>query len=250
MPSDPALRDEAASRNQRSQWPIPKPQDEASKAENEPTLFSEDDYSNVGYVQTPCHVAAIQCIHQQERPGPISTTQQAHCPDIGPLISENGDVLFCDRSRVEFVLPRSVSEHTSAHLFELRLCIVDILVPTTQGSPFTNLTIRNVKESLLKCGRISGPAFIANAKDSVVVVACKQLRVHESSRCVFYLHCGSRPIIENCTDIKFAPLPKSLVRTSWISTCYEAKYSCILTLGDPLLGASTLSDWDQPMVSD
>ena len=250
MPSDPASKGEAAICDQWSQLSTSKLQDEALKAEIRPTLSIDDSDPNLRCVQTPSDVVAIQRIHQQERQDSVSKTQQVHSPDSGLLLSKYGDVSICDRSRGQFVLPKSACEHASADLSQLRLCLVDILMPAIQGSPFTNLTIRHVKKSLLKCGRVYGPAFIANAEDSVVVVACKQLRVHESSHCVFYLHCESRPIIENCTGIKFAPLPKSLVMSSWIFTYQEVESSRSLTLGNPLVGATTLSYWDQPLVSD
>jgi hypothetical protein len=48
---------------------------------------------------------------------------------------------------------------------------------------------------------------ITNMRDSVLVVACGQFRMHDSKAVDVYLHCGSRPIIEDCEGVRFAPLP-------------------------------------------
>ena len=41
----------------------------------------------------------------------------------------------------------------------------------------------------------------------VLAVSSRQVRMHECKNCTVYLRCSSRPIIEDCTGIKFAPLP-------------------------------------------
>jgi len=39
------------------------------------------------------------------------------------------------------------------------------------------------------------------------VLGCRQLRVHTSNGCSFYLHAASNPIIEGCDALSFAPYP-------------------------------------------
>lgn len=41
--------------------------------------------------------------------------------------------------------------------------------------------------------------------DCVIVTAVRQARLHTSTRCDFYLHSASRPIIEYCRGLRFAP---------------------------------------------
>lgn len=41
--------------------------------------------------------------------------------------------------------------------------------------------------------------------DCVIVTAVRQARLHTSTRCDFYLHTASRPIIEHCRGLRFAP---------------------------------------------
>lgn len=58
---------------------------------------------------------------------------------------------------------------------------------------------------------MNGPAHLTGVEDSVVVVACRQFRMHESRGVDVYLWCGSRPIIEACEGVRFAPLPSCFV---------------------------------------
>ena len=85
-------------------------------------------------------------------------------------------------------------------------------VPTASATPFAGLTLRDVDRSLIVCGHVDGPAHLTGISNSTVVVACRQFRMHESRDVHVYLHCGSRPIIEDCEGIRFAPLPNAYVR--------------------------------------
>lgn len=69
------------------------------------------------------------------------------------------------------------------------------------------LTLKNISKSLILCGHVSGAIHLTNVKNSIVVVASRQFRMHDSSDCSVYLLTTSRPIIEDCTGIHFAPLP-------------------------------------------
>lgn len=116
---------------------------------------------------------------------------------------------------LHIILPSSAAHATSSgSLTNLRQCIVDMSVPTATGQPFAGLTVKNVKQSLLICGNVSGAAHITAVDGSVILVATRQFRMHECKDCVVYLHVNSRPIIEDCYDIQFAPLPKCYVGNS------------------------------------
>lgn len=57
---------------------------------------------------------------------------------------------------------------------------------------------------MIICGPISGSAFVDNLKNVKLIIACHQLRIHETHESEFYIHLGSRAIIENCSNVKFA----------------------------------------------
>jgi len=110
------------------------------------------------------------------------------------------------------ILPGS-SAHlaSSATVSNIRRSVVDLSSPASNGGPFATLTLKNVKGSLIICGHISGPVHITGVENSVLVTACRQYRMHSSKNVDVYLHCSSRPIIEDCQGIRFAPLPNTYV---------------------------------------
>lgn len=72
------------------------------------------------------------------------------------------------------------------------------------GNPSV-LHAKNITNSVIMCGPISGSAFVDNLKNVKLIIACHQLRIHETSDSQFYIHLGSRAIIENCERVRFAP---------------------------------------------
>lgn len=102
-------------------------------------------------------------------------------------------------------------------------CVIKCLVP----SP--NLTINEVQSSVIVCGPINGAALVTGMTASTLVIACRQLRLHRCRSCILHLRCSSRPIIEDCSSMQFAPLPESLVSGHCPPTSYltlAAKESC------------------------
>lgn len=129
-----------------------------------------------------------------------------------PSFSRSTRVSLSNHIGLHIILPSSASHATttSGSLSNLRDCVVDMSVPTSSGAaarPFAGLTLRDIGNSLIICGRVAGPIHITNVRESVLVVACRQFRMHDSRSVDVYLHCASRPIIEDCEDVRFAPLP-------------------------------------------
>lgn len=125
----------------------------------------------------------------------------------------NAGVTVSNHTSSHIILPGS-SSHTagSATISNLRRSIVDLSPSTTHGGPFASLMLKNVKGSLIVCGHIAGPIHVTDVENSVLVIACRQFRMHGSRGVDVYLHCTSRPIIEDCQSIRFAPLPTTYVR--------------------------------------
>lgn len=129
-----------------------------------------------------------------------------------PLFSNSTSVSISNHVGVHIILPSSASHvTTSGTLSNLRHCIVDMSQPTSNGGPFAGLILKNIKDSLIVCGQVSGPAHITGIENSVVVATCRQFRMHGSKNVDVYLHCSSRPIIEDCENIRFAPLPEAYI---------------------------------------
>jgi hypothetical protein len=47
--------------------------------------------------------------------------------------------------------------------------------------------------------------YLENVQDSIVYVYCHQLRIHNCRGCRLYVKVNSHPIIEDCSDMGFAP---------------------------------------------
>lgn len=129
-----------------------------------------------------------------------------------PSFSQASNVSISDHAGLHIILPSSASHATSSgSLINLNKCIVDMSVPTTHGAPFAGLMLKNVKGSLIIAGQVAGAAHITGVENSVIAVSSRQVRMHECKDVDIYLICSSRPIIEDCSGVRFAPLPECYV---------------------------------------
>jgi len=106
--------------------------------------------------------------------------------------------------------------------------VVD-LSARTMTAPLATLIVKNVNASLIVCGRVSGPLHISNLNRSVIVTSCQQFRLHDATDVDVYIHCASRPIIENCKNVRFAPLPPYYV-------CLSLQFHVVFFLLTQFLG--------------
>ena len=123
--------------------------------------------------------------------------------------SQSKSEIFSNRDGQHITLPPSWSETTtSGTLSMLNRCVVDLRTPTTTGKPFAGLTLKDITKSLILCGHVDGAVHLTNVSESIIVVASRQFRMHDSRKCDVYLLTSSRPIIEDCSSIRFAPMPE------------------------------------------
>ncbi|CAK7222284.1 hypothetical protein SBRCBS47491_004813 [Sporothrix bragantina] len=133
-----------------------------------------------------------------------------------PSFSSAREVNLSGHKDIHIILPLSASRATSyGSLTDLAGCVVDMSVPTSStargggGAAFQSLMLRKIERSLIVAGHVQGAVHITDLKNCVVVVAARQVRIHECDRVDVYLQCGSRPIIEDCRRMRFAPLPQA-----------------------------------------
>ena len=81
----------------------------------------------------------------------------------------------------------------------LRDCRVEV-----RGGPST-LHMTDVKNCNLLFGPVATSVFIEGCEESLIAVSCQQLRTHSARKCSIYLHTTSRAIIEDCSELEFAP---------------------------------------------
>ena len=193
-------------------------------AYHSPGASSVDSSANhtPNYPSTPLNEPDRQ---QQERPelaptsfpgGPVGDfTKKSHSenPPTGAFAATGiSSVSVDDHYGLHIMLPASGSSPTvPVSITSLNRCIVDMSIPTANGKPYASLTAKGVKESLLICGQVNGPAHITGVKNSVIVVSCRQFRMHDCSDVDVYLSCSSNPIIEDCSNIRFGRIPKAYV---------------------------------------
>lgn len=129
-----------------------------------------------------------------------------------PSFSAARDISITGHTGLHIILPATASRATaSGSLTELDRCIIDMTAPTSTGAPFAGLALRGIKNSLVVAGHVAGPVHITALKNTVVVVAARQVRIHECKNVDVYLHCASHPIIEDCSGMRFAPIPELYV---------------------------------------
>ncbi|KAL8841347.1 MAG: hypothetical protein Q9170_000978 [Blastenia crenularia] len=86
-------------------------------------------------------------------------------------------------------------------------CVIRYAVPSPK------LTVNTLQTSILVSGPINGAAFVTGVTASVLILSCRQLRMHRCQNCIVYLRCSSRPVIEDCSSIQFAPFPDEVDMT-------------------------------------
>ncbi|EEH48147.1 uncharacterized protein PADG_04231 [Paracoccidioides brasiliensis Pb18] len=160
-------------------------------------------------------------ILQQNSSTPLKTTENPGVLDNGGANSPKSSttkystaagsatvVSVSSHTGVHVVLPISASNAaTPASVSSLQHCVVDMSIPTTE-QPFASLITKDITECLLLCGQVNGPAHITGVKNSVIVVTCHQFRMHNCQDVDVYLSCSSKPIIEDCSGIRFGNIPE------------------------------------------
>ncbi|KAG9307930.1 tubulin binding cofactor C-domain-containing protein [Chiua virens] len=107
-------------------------------------------------------------------------------------------------------------DKTSAEvsISDLDNCIVNFLPSGEDHTKITALYIRRVSRSVILLPQIAGSIILHDLVRCVIAVGCHQFRMHNSTAVDVYLESGSDPVIEHCSDIRFAAYPSSLARAS------------------------------------
>ncbi|TDZ46862.1 Tubulin-specific chaperone C [Colletotrichum trifolii] len=125
-----------------------------------------------------------------------------------PSFSTAKEIYIFGQRGLHIILPTSASRATSSgRLADLHGCIVDMSLALSGTTSFANLALKDIDGSLVVAGNVAGPAHITGVRDSIVVVSARQVRIHECKNVDVYLFCASHPIVEDCENMRFAPLP-------------------------------------------
>mmetsp|Transcript_10876 Transcript_10876/g.27425 ORF Transcript_10876/g.27425 Transcript_10876/m.27425 type:complete len:378 (-) Transcript_10876:798-1931(-) len=67
------------------------------------------------------------------------------------------------------------------------------------------LRLVNLTNCKVYCGPVDGSLYLEGARACVVMAAAHQVRIHKAVNVDFYVRSRSYPIIEKCSDVRFAP---------------------------------------------
>ncbi|KAL5614970.1 hypothetical protein BROUX41_005037 [Berkeleyomyces rouxiae] len=124
-----------------------------------------------------------------------------------PSFSSAKEVFLAHHSNIRISLPESAAAATAAgRLTDVEECIVDMSGATRMKISFAAFAMKNISNSVVVSGTVTGPVHITAIRNSVLVIVARQVRIHECHNIDIYLHCGSRPIIEDCSNLRFAPV--------------------------------------------
>ncbi|KAK6352821.1 hypothetical protein TWF696_004822 [Orbilia brochopaga] len=129
-----------------------------------------------------------------------STTDTHTAPPLDPRVAT-----LANRQNSHVTAPPATATTTILTLTSLTSCILHP-PSSVAGARFTNLSVQNATRSIILCGVIDGPAHVTGLEGCLLVVSCHQFRLHECRDVAVYLRCRSRPIIEHCRGITFAPV--------------------------------------------
>ncbi|XP_030414227.1 tubulin-specific chaperone C [Gopherus evgoodei] len=73
-----------------------------------------------------------------------------------------------------------------------------------RGNPNT-LRVRDCRGCTVLCGPVSTSVLVDGCSDCLLVLACQQLRTHRTRDTGIYLQVTSRAMVEDCSDVRFAP---------------------------------------------
>ena len=183
--------------------------------------------SPTAITSTQLHQDAVSNSSQHGHEATVAPVAEPRAPDS----SDSQAITISSISYNRYVLaPSSIHHGASAVIKDIHHSVIDLSTPTNLAGTFKTMTIRSVSESLLLCGSVSGAVHITDVDHSTLVINSRQVRIHKCTGCVVYLRCTSRPIIEDCRNIRFAPLPVVYVSSF---RCFEdwCGVRLIITLG-------------------
>lgn len=194
----------------------------ASQRLRAPIVTSDTSTTNSSFAPTPLDRLSSGERREQDAALSLQNTSTAPASDgiddtssgsrvRRPSFSAATSLHMSNHTGLAIIAPASASHATSSGtLANLRSCSVDVSAPAAVR-PFSALYLRNMTSCTVITGRVAGATHVTDLADSTLYVATRQFRMHGAKNVDVYLHCGSRPIVEDCAGVRFAPLPEELV---------------------------------------
>ncbi|GAA5990669.1 hypothetical protein JCM10908_003181 [Rhodotorula pacifica] len=171
---------------------------------------------------SPMAPAATSASHP---PTPSAPPARAAAPEDALALTNRTRAYF---TRADLPFPSTFSSANTGSapsssqclaLSSLTSCVVDLLDTRSNagasGSSYSAFYLSDLEDSviLLQANERRGSVLVQNCRGCVFILGGHQIRIHDSTKCRFFLAAGSQPIIERCRDLIFAPYPVSLQPT-------------------------------------
>ncbi|KAK3847048.1 MAG: tubulin binding cofactor C-domain-containing protein [Linnemannia gamsii] len=147
-------------------------------------------------------------------PSPTSTPKPAASPKptvSTPTIDQSQFLKFEDRTGEHLFigslsLPESGSGIGAGAAKDVALTnLTDCTINLVNDIPLGAIHVKNLKRCTLVFPPVSGSILLHDCEGCTLVGACHQSRMHTSTNMNIYIHVTSEPIIEDSTDMRFAP---------------------------------------------
>ncbi|KAF2743687.1 hypothetical protein M011DRAFT_217021 [Sporormia fimetaria CBS 119925] len=135
---------------------------------------------------------------ESSSPNPLPTPSSTPTPQPTTLLTHTSNNL------ITFLPSTTHSSGTISYISHSLLAL-------STSPPILSLTLLHITSTLLLTPPIQGPLHLTSLTNTVLLTSCRQFRMHDCKNVTVYLHCASRPIIEDCDGIAFAPLPSGLI---------------------------------------
>eukprot|EP00775_Hariotina_reticulata_P009384 gene9384-9548_t len=93
------------------------------------------------------------------------------------------------------------------------------------------LRLQQLQRCRVVAGPVSGATSISGAQDCLFMIASHQVRVHDAQGCDLYLRVRSRPVIEDSSQLRFAPFPGQLWQQvddfGWVKSSQSPNWSVL-----------------------
>jgi hypothetical protein len=146
---------------------------------------------------------------EKKEPPPQADVQKE--PSAEQVAVELADCKFINETGKTLVKDSSDINQKDVALVDLTDCTVRLM-----GAP-SAIHVFNLKNCRILSGPVSGSIFVRSCIDCVFVLACQQLRIHNTYDTDFYIHVTSKAIVEDCSRVRFAPY-------NWLYPTLEEDY--------------------------
>ncbi|CDW55526.1 tubulin specific chaperone C [Trichuris trichiura] len=141
---------------------------------------------------------------QQKPKNDVEPKESDEADQVAPAkrpLNTGGPACLSDRSKEEFLLENLKINHVMK-LTRLSQCYVRLV------SVVGAANLKDLTDCTIVCCPVASSVYVANCERCTFVVACQQLRIHNSTNCKFYAHVTTCGTVENCSMIGMAPYEK------------------------------------------